>query len=186
MSEALIRRCPKCQQPFVKEDGCNKMRCAQCGTYSCFCCRAIIDSKTPYTHFANRATDKTGCPLVRHTLTYGLAGSYPVQRDDTEDRLRKEIEDARAKASSDVRSKNPEVDQEMLDRLKNPASSSGSLQLPDAQNGAIVAGGECVSKQLCGLRQMTQGPTTGGRALARHRVCSAKSSSSCPAPSLNF
>jgi TRIAD3 protein (E3 ubiquitin-protein ligase RNF216) len=31
MSAALIRKCNKCQQPFVKEYGCNKMSCTNCG-----------------------------------------------------------------------------------------------------------------------------------------------------------
>lgn len=31
MSAALIRKCNKCQQPFVKDYGCNKMSCTNCG-----------------------------------------------------------------------------------------------------------------------------------------------------------
>ena len=42
MSEASIRKCPKCQQTFVKEDGCNKMTCSACRTLSCYICRAVI------------------------------------------------------------------------------------------------------------------------------------------------
>jgi TRIAD3 protein (E3 ubiquitin-protein ligase RNF216) len=30
MSAALIRKCNKCQHPFIKEHGCNKMRCPNC------------------------------------------------------------------------------------------------------------------------------------------------------------
>ena len=31
MSEALIRKCTKCQSKFVKTEGCNAMHCSRCG-----------------------------------------------------------------------------------------------------------------------------------------------------------
>jgi len=39
MSEAVIRKCPKCSMAFVKQDGCNKMTC-RCRTTQCYLCRA--------------------------------------------------------------------------------------------------------------------------------------------------
>lgn len=44
MSEALIRRCPKvgCGEPYVKEaESCNKIRCSNCGTLSCYVCNKV-------------------------------------------------------------------------------------------------------------------------------------------------
>ncbi|EJD07122.1 uncharacterized protein FOMMEDRAFT_75478 [Fomitiporia mediterranea MF3/22] len=48
MTEALMRNCPKCKKAFIKEDGCNKMRCPTCGTLICYACRQVI---TGYDHF---------------------------------------------------------------------------------------------------------------------------------------
>ncbi|RDB24555.1 hypothetical protein Hypma_008324 [Hypsizygus marmoreus] len=50
MSEALMRICPKCSKPFVKEHGCNMMTCI-CGARSCYVCKKAIKS---YTHFTGR------------------------------------------------------------------------------------------------------------------------------------
>ncbi|KAG0152379.1 hypothetical protein CROQUDRAFT_35413 [Cronartium quercuum f. sp. fusiforme G11] len=81
MTEALIRKCPKCRQPFVKEIGCNKMRCMHCGTLSCYVCQQIVAG---YEHFADAGPNLKGkkpdpkatCPLW----------------DDTNQRHDKEIE----------------------------------------------------------------------------------------------
>ncbi|GAA5823521.1 hypothetical protein JCM11251_000666 [Rhodosporidiobolus azoricus] len=48
MSNALIRRCGKCQVVFVKTDGCNLITCAACSTKSCYLCRSLV---TGYKHF---------------------------------------------------------------------------------------------------------------------------------------
>lgn len=48
MSDALIRKCPKCSQACIKETGCNKMTCASCRTLFCNVCRAVIRG---YDHF---------------------------------------------------------------------------------------------------------------------------------------
>jgi hypothetical protein len=39
VSEALIRRCADCNAPFVKDTGCNEMRCI-CGNVTCYACKA--------------------------------------------------------------------------------------------------------------------------------------------------
>lgn len=37
MSSALIRKCPKCSEPYIKEnDSCNKITCGSCRTMSCY------------------------------------------------------------------------------------------------------------------------------------------------------
>jgi hypothetical protein len=47
MTAALVRKCNKCSKPFLKEDGCNKMKCS-CGNTQCFVCsKDILD----YSHF---------------------------------------------------------------------------------------------------------------------------------------
>ncbi|KAF8064050.1 hypothetical protein FPV67DRAFT_1420360 [Lyophyllum atratum] len=50
MSGALVRRCPGCKKPFIKESGCNKMMCpySGCGTFSCYICRQVVKG---YDHF---------------------------------------------------------------------------------------------------------------------------------------
>nr|XP_019012339.1 uncharacterized protein I206_03186 [Kwoniella pini CBS 10737]OCF51120.1 hypothetical protein I206_03186 [Kwoniella pini CBS 10737] len=48
MSEALIRRCPKCEKPYIKESGCNKIYCTKCNTISCYVCQEVVQG---YEHF---------------------------------------------------------------------------------------------------------------------------------------
>lgn len=50
MSQALIRKCPKCQVQIVKEYGCNKMQCTKCGTMMCYSCQKDI-TRESYNHF---------------------------------------------------------------------------------------------------------------------------------------
>ncbi|KAF5313367.1 hypothetical protein D9611_008594 [Ephemerocybe angulata] len=54
MTRALMRACPNCDCQFIKEDGCNKMTCPQCGAFSCYVCRKAVAG---YDHFDGR------CPL---------------------------------------------------------------------------------------------------------------------------
>lgn len=100
MTDALIRKCPKCRQSFVKESGCNKMRCMHCQTLSCYVCQQIV---TGYDHFMNAGPNLKGmapdprakCPLW----------------DDTQVRHDKEIEDALRVANEKLNqstSRNPE------------------------------------------------------------------------------
>ena len=53
MTEALVRTCPRatCRKKFLKEDGCNKMTCPSCGSFSCYVCRAEIPASVAYSHF---------------------------------------------------------------------------------------------------------------------------------------
>ena len=49
MSAALIRKCNKCNTPFVKDEGCNKMTCTRNG---CFNIQCYVCSKScSYDHF---------------------------------------------------------------------------------------------------------------------------------------
>ncbi|KAF9009905.1 hypothetical protein BDQ17DRAFT_1347118 [Cyathus striatus] len=58
MSQALMRNCPKCKKAFLKEDGCNKMKCPFCGTLSCYVCRSAIND-TGYDHFTRTESDQS-------------------------------------------------------------------------------------------------------------------------------
>ncbi|CAE6398806.1 unnamed protein product [Rhizoctonia solani] len=65
MTKALMRNCPKCNQNFVKESGCNKMTCPGCKSLVCYVCRKIIQG---YEHFdqtqgAARNPRSQKCPL---------------------------------------------------------------------------------------------------------------------------
>lgn len=65
ITQAKVRHCPnpRCKQPFVKSDGCNKVACA-CGTKVCYICRKSIKS---YEHFCQTPHCKhdtcNKCPL---------------------------------------------------------------------------------------------------------------------------
>ncbi|PBP17412.1 ring finger protein [Diplocarpon rosae] len=63
MSAAMIRKCNKCDAPFVKEEGCNKMTCTRngCRNIQCYVCHKSCD----YSHFNDQSRGgKVGnCPL---------------------------------------------------------------------------------------------------------------------------
>ena len=48
MTEALLRRCPKCKVPIIKDGGCNKLACSQCG---CKVCDVCGESYAPHIWF---------------------------------------------------------------------------------------------------------------------------------------
>jgi len=62
MAEAVIRRCPTCNNPFTKMEGCNLIKCT-CGATVCYLCRKAVPDN--YTHFYGQGTDpRPGlCPL---------------------------------------------------------------------------------------------------------------------------
>ncbi|XP_015178852.1 PREDICTED: uncharacterized protein LOC107067667 [Polistes dominula] len=60
MTEALIHKCYKCNLPFFKEEGCNKMVCV-CGAEMCYICDKPVKG---YKHFRGQgSTDTDLCPL---------------------------------------------------------------------------------------------------------------------------
>jgi hypothetical protein len=65
LNDAIIRICPKCNTPFMKEEGCNKMECPRCHTLICYWCRKVISKEIGYEHFWGKPglcpPDK--CPL---------------------------------------------------------------------------------------------------------------------------
>ncbi|KAH8593523.1 hypothetical protein B0O99DRAFT_215494 [Bisporella sp. PMI_857] len=105
MSEALIRRCNKCQTPFVKTDGCNKISCTAkgCGNVQCYICSANCTGPNGYSHFndPHRGGKPTNCPLFDQK-------GVEVRHSD-------EVEKAQQKARAKVLAEHPDVTQEDLD-----------------------------------------------------------------------
>ena len=60
MTEAMIRVCYRCKKPFIKQDGCNKMKC-ECGGTMCYLCRKPV---TSYDHFVGEG----GTPNPPHQV----------------------------------------------------------------------------------------------------------------------
>jgi hypothetical protein len=79
MTAALVRKCNKCEKPFLKDSGCNKMTCT-CGNYQCYICSTDVDG---YDHFGDNPGQ---CPLY----------------DDTEERQHREVAVAQRQAVLDV------------------------------------------------------------------------------------
>ncbi|XP_033735539.1 uncharacterized protein LOC117324038 [Pecten maximus] len=50
VTEAMLRKCHRCQKRFIKEEGCNKMTCT-CGATQCYSCR---EEDIGYDHFNDR------------------------------------------------------------------------------------------------------------------------------------
>ncbi|KAL5048160.1 hypothetical protein BDW71DRAFT_25897 [Aspergillus fruticulosus] len=93
MSNALIRKCPKCQLKIIKEYGCNKMQCTKCHTLMCYVCQTDI-TKEGYAHFG-----RGGCP-----------------QDDihTQDRDHREIQRAERAAIDKILAENPDISEEQI------------------------------------------------------------------------
>ncbi|KAB5576401.1 ring finger protein [Coniochaeta sp. 2T2.1] len=98
MSAALIRRCNKCQTPFIKESGCNKMTCSQagCRNVQCYVCNKSCD----YTHFndVHRGGKNGNCPLF----------------DQVDERHAREVQKAEEEARKKALEEHPDVDAEVF------------------------------------------------------------------------
>jgi hypothetical protein len=77
MTAAFVRVCNKCKKEFLKEDGCNKMKCP-CGNSQCYICSQNVED---YGHF------DLECPLyesneeaeARLKLAVGVAQRQAVR-----------------------------------------------------------------------------------------------------------
>ncbi|KAK2613681.1 hypothetical protein N8I77_000574 [Diaporthe amygdali] len=100
MSAALIRMCNKCQAPFIKENGCNKMTCTKCRNIQCYVCSKSCD----YSHFndASRGGKTGNCPL--------FDDGHGVEK-----RHREEVRVAEEKARKRALEMHPEVQAELLE-----------------------------------------------------------------------
>jgi hypothetical protein len=93
MTSAFVRECNKCHRPFVKEEGCNKMRCS-CGNAQCFVCSLDV---TDYNHFDRK--DASGNLLPDSCPLY----------EDTTARLRREVAAAQKRAVHQIREDRPDL-----------------------------------------------------------------------------
>ncbi|KAJ8118241.1 hypothetical protein OPT61_g745 [Boeremia exigua] len=99
MSAALIRKCNKCQTPFIKELGCNKMSCTKCGNKQCYLCSKNVES---YRHFGD--PDKGCCEL----------------HDNVEAVHEQAVKKAAEEAMAQVRAENPDVsDADLMVQVSN-------------------------------------------------------------------
>jgi len=100
---ALVRRCNRCSRPFLKESGCNKMRCDKCGNTQCYVCsQDVVD----YTHFDK----KTGCPM------YGdMADLLTVQVESAQ----KDAVEAVLKVNGELKVEDVEVYKEVKEVIPN-------------------------------------------------------------------
>ncbi|KAK6853210.1 hypothetical protein PG995_010022 [Apiospora arundinis] len=98
MSAAMIRRCNSCKNPFIKQDGCNKITCTRCRTIQCYVCRQTVKG---YDHFndATRGGKEGQCPLF----------------DATEERHEAEVQRAQEEMRKKVAEENPDLDNTALD-----------------------------------------------------------------------
>ena len=95
---ALLRPCPKCKTPIVKDDGCNKMICSKCKCAICDYCGKDI-TKEGYSHFA--------------ADSIGIGPKCPTH-DDTRERNEERIKVAEMKALAKIRAENPGLSEEDL------------------------------------------------------------------------
>jgi TRIAD3 protein (E3 ubiquitin-protein ligase RNF216) len=116
MTEAKIRKCPKCGLCFLKSEGCNKMTC-KCGTLTCYICREEIDKKTGYAHFCQAFNCQHDTPACSKCPLY----SNPEEDDALA------VKEAGIHAHAKVVSQNTDL--------------SGSTTLGDTLN-KLVGGGE--------------------------------------------
>ncbi|KAJ8678922.1 hypothetical protein QAD02_014709 [Eretmocerus hayati] len=78
MSKALIRRCYKCQRPFVKSVGCNTMTC-RCGATMCYICQQPFSRQ--YSHRGcgreSRQFEQEQVELNRRRTTAEIQQDFP-------------------------------------------------------------------------------------------------------------
>ncbi|MBW0497127.1 hypothetical protein O181_036842 [Austropuccinia psidii MF-1] len=98
MSSAVIRHCPQCQRGFIKESGCNKIRCMNCGTLSCYICQKVVSD---YGHFDQRVRDP-------NNLEIEPGGKCPLW-DDTNIRHHQEITQAHQTVTNQTVTGTPNV-----------------------------------------------------------------------------
>jgi len=54
----LVRLCCKCNTPYIKDGGCNRIRCTRCLAEQCYTCGEVIHG---YSHFR-----PGGCSMYDH------------------------------------------------------------------------------------------------------------------------
>ncbi|KAE8147598.1 hypothetical protein BDV25DRAFT_142573 [Aspergillus avenaceus] len=115
MSDALIRKCPRCKVKIVKEQGCNKMICTKCLCVMCYLCQKDI-TRELYDHF-------------------GKAPTYCDTHDTAKARLEAEVQRAQSTAIKKALKDNPDLTEEELrvdtkNVTKAPHTMSGAPPSP--------------------------------------------------------
>lgn len=66
-----INLCPKCSTSFIKEEGCNLMKCNQCHTSFCYLCSEILQDGD-HSHFLSKGSYEGLCVLYndQNNLVY--------------------------------------------------------------------------------------------------------------------
>ena len=90
MTEALLRRCPKCKVPIIKDGGCNKLVCSQCNCFVCDVCGKFHRSEIPIlqahslgqarTSTKKATTTSRAGPAPRSTITSAATSSASRRR----------------------------------------------------------------------------------------------------------
>jgi len=124
MTKALLKICPKCKVPILKDGGCNKLVCSQCRCYVCDFCGKDI-TKESYGHFdpnnGQSAATSQKCPTTD--------GDYV--------RNKERVEKAEKEAMAKVRAENPDLSEDDL-KVKFSTSVSNETN-PGRLQGLHVA-----------------------------------------------
>lgn len=98
MTKALVRTCYKCQKPFFKEEGCNKMTC-MCGASMCYLCLTPL-KQGDYKHFNGQGAENLNlCPLWSDDKRMNAEAVRKIA-EVTENELKKENPNLQLKVNS--------------------------------------------------------------------------------------
>ncbi|KAI8992736.1 hypothetical protein BD414DRAFT_482028 [Trametes punicea] len=150
MTRALMRNCPKCEKAFIKEMGCNKMTCPNCGSMSCYVCRKLISG---YEHFSNQPPPYTGKADPNKCTLWDAS---------VEGRHSDEVTAAAKQAIEEYKRTHPELDEKDLAiELPPPPPVAG----PSRPGAAHVGHGPMLPLPLDVERQVFDPPFAGFHAL---------------------
>ncbi|KAI9730342.1 MAG: hypothetical protein M1834_005852 [Cirrosporium novae-zelandiae] len=132
MTSALIRECPKCKTPAVKESGCNRMRCPTCNVEFCYLCKQDITQRG-YAHFSNHLHGQPGASVCVLHDADGLSRMHEQQ-----------VAEAEKEAIAKAQAENPELAVEdikvkLSDAVKGSANwNSNTRHIPEARDGGNI------------------------------------------------
>ena len=116
-ADAVKRTCPVCHTSFIKDSGCNKMRCT-CGYTMCYVCRQHITAKDGYNHFCTHFRAVPGLPCA----ACDRCDLYKAEDEETA------VKKAAAKAETEWRERAGEVGK----RVEPGEGKQGGLSLEGA------------------------------------------------------
>ncbi|KAG8881459.1 hypothetical protein FRB98_004298 [Tulasnella sp. 332] len=116
MTEALMRKCPKCSKAFVKEAGCNKMTCPHCSQLSCYICKQAING---YDHFNEQPGGRGGSSNKKNKCA--------LWENNLDQRHHDEVAAAAKTALQKQREEQPDIEEEAL-RVDLPPAPAPATQ----------------------------------------------------------